>query len=140
MNQQQLHQNAHMQQHPNPGLQSHHGFGASQNNPMSLFGPHSTSNLPGGFGGAGSGLAGNGAENGLASQAAQLGFAHGALSQLHQAHDAGALRGAGGRVREVYKNNLEQEAAILRELVESYPYISMVCCLMPDSHLLLPSR
>lgn len=51
--------------------------------------------------------------------------------QLHQAHDgrlalepkAGAVK---TRIREVWKHNLAQEMATLRQLVEKYPYISMV--------------
>ena len=51
--------------------------------------------------------------------------------QLHQAHDgrlaldakAGAVK---TRIRDVWKHNLAQEMAVLRQLVEKYPYISMV--------------
>lgn len=82
-----------------------------------------------GFGGAGAGEG-----TGLASHAAQMGFARGAQmqqQQLHQAHDgrlaleqkAGAVK---TRIRDVWKHNLAQEMAALRQLVEKYPYISMV--------------
>lgn len=52
--------------------------------------------------------------------------------QLHQAHDGRlALETKAGtvktRIRDVWKHNLAQEMAVLRHLVEKYPYISMVC-------------
>ena len=31
-----------------------------------------------------------------------------------------------GRIREVWKHNLHEEMAVLRDLVEKYPYIAMV--------------
>jgi CCR4-NOT transcription complex subunit 7/8 len=38
-----------------------------------------------------------------------------------------AARGAQkGRIREVWKHNLHEEMANLRELVDRYPYIAMV--------------
>lgn len=51
--------------------------------------------------------------------------------QLHQAHDGRlALEpkagGVKSRIRDVWKHNLAQEMATLRQLVEKYPYISMV--------------
>lgn len=33
---------------------------------------------------------------------------------------------AKGRIREVWKSNLEDEMAVLRDLVPKYPYIAMV--------------
>lgn len=83
------------------------------------------------------GFAGGAADSGgtgLASHAAQMGFARGAQmqqQQLHQAQDGrltlenktGAVK---SRIREVWKHNLAQEMATLRNLVEKYPYISMV--------------
>lgn len=52
--------------------------------------------------------------------------------QLHQAHDGrftleGKAGGVKTRIRDVWKHNLAQEMAILRQFVEKYPYISMVC-------------
>jgi CCR4-NOT transcription complex subunit 7/8 len=135
LNQQPLHQASHMQ-HQNPSLQAHnlgghHGFSAAGQNSLSLFGPQSTNgNIPGGFGGAGGNLGAGGATNGLASQAAQMGFAHGGNLQLQQAQEAAASvasRGANQRIREVWKNNLHQEMATIRHLVDRYPYISMAC-------------
>jgi hypothetical protein len=78
--------------------------------------------------------AGDGGGSGLASHAAQIGFARGAQmqqQQLLQTHDgrlaletkAGAVK---TRIRDVWKHNLAQEMAVLRQLVEKYPYISMV--------------
>lgn len=84
----------------------------------------------GGFPGAG---AGDGGGTGLASHAAQMGFARGAQmqqQQLHQGHDGRlALEAKGGavksRIRDVWKHNLAHEMAVLRQLVDKYPYISM---------------
>jgi CCR4-NOT transcription complex subunit 7/8 len=84
-----------------------------------------------GFPGAG---ASDGGGTGLASHAAQMGFARGAQmqqQQLHQGHDgrlalenkAGAVK---SRIRDVWKHNLAHEMAVLRQLVDKYPYISMV--------------
>jgi CCR4-NOT transcription complex subunit 7/8 len=83
-----------------------------------------------GFGGAGA----DGGGTGLASHAAQMGFARGAQmqqQQLSQGHDgrlaldvkAGAVK---TRIRDVWKHNLAHEMAVLRQLVDKYPYISMV--------------
>lgn len=80
-----------------------------------------------GFGGADSG------GTGLASHAAQMGFARGAQMQQQQLHHvdgrlaleskAGAVK---SRIRDVWKHNLAHEMAVLRSLVDKYPYISMV--------------
>jgi CCR4-NOT transcription complex subunit 7/8 len=83
-----------------------------------------------GFGGAGA----DGGGTGLASHAAQMGFARGAQmqqQQLSQGHDGRlALDAKGGavksRIRDVWKHNLAHEMAVLRQLVDKYPYISMV--------------
>src|SRR3569833_1082375 len=88
-------------------------------------------------GGLGAGVGfGVGAESGLASQAARLGFAHGAhLQQQHQhQHQQHVLnephhtaRNQGKtRIREVWKHNLVEEMAMLRDLVDKYPYNAMV--------------
>lgn len=68
---------------------------------------------------------------GLASVAAQQGFARGAAMQEHTAHQAdaasmGMKSGAAGRIREVWRHNLEAEMAIIRQLILKYPYVSMV--------------
>jgi hypothetical protein len=84
-----------------------------------------------GFAGVG---ASDGGGTGLASHAAQMGFARGAQmqqQQLHQAHDGRlALETKAGaaktRIRDVWKHNLAHEMAVLRQLVDKYPYISMV--------------
>jgi CCR4-NOT transcription complex subunit 7/8 len=61
-----------------------------------------------------------------------MAFGHGAALQQQQAREA-MRRGSGmgkhpqkGRIREVWASNLAQEMQNLRELVEKYPYISMV--------------
>ncbi|KAF1981033.1 ribonuclease H-like protein [Aulographum hederae CBS 113979] len=119
--QQQLHHqnnNVHAQ-----NLTGHPAFGANQAG-VNIFGPQSgNAGLQGGFGG---GLAAGG--TGLASHAAQMGFAHGAaMQEQRDAHGAvnPGKPSVGVRVREVWKNNLHQEMAILRNLIEHYPYISM---------------
>jgi hypothetical protein len=33
-------------------------------------------------------------------------------------------------IREVWADNLEQEMGVLRDLVEKYPYLAMVCVLL----------
>lgn len=69
---------------------------------------------------------------GLASVAAQQGFARGAAMQEHSAHQLEAATmdnktGANSRIRQVWRHNLEQEMAVLRQLIIKYPYVSMVC-------------
>jgi CCR4-NOT transcription complex subunit 7/8 len=71
----------------------------------------------------------NGQQHSLASQAAQMGFANAtnavSLDQMNLNAGQGAIS-AKGRIREVWKNNLNQEMAMLRQLVERYPIIAMV--------------
>lgn len=45
--------------------------------------------------------------------------------------------GVKSRIRDVWKHNLAQEMQALRALVEKYPYISMVCCLLCCVNMLL---
>ncbi|KAL8932258.1 MAG: hypothetical protein Q9211_006423 [Gyalolechia sp. 1 TL-2023] len=118
---------------PPPSFNQHPNL--SQGNPNSNINPFSqTGNgngLAAGFGGTG-GLGGGG--TGLASQAAVMGFAHGAaLQQQQQARDqirrssnAGSSKNPlKGRIRDVWRGNLAQEMQLLRGLVDKYPYISM---------------
>lgn len=68
----------------------------------------------------------------LSGQTSQMGFPRGGPVQGHQNYDA--LLGArdqkdDSRIRNVWKQNLAQEMATLRQLVETYPYIAMVCFL-----------
>lgn len=120
---------------PPPSLGGHPGFAGNPNtniNPFTLSGAGIANGMSiGGFGGAGTSDAGG---TGLASHAAQMGFARGAQmqqQQLHQGHDgrlaldtkAGAVK---SRIRDVWKHNLAHEMAVLRQLVDKYPYISMV--------------
>ena len=125
---------------PPPSLGGHSGFAAG--NPNSNINPFTMSAAGAGAGmtngmsvaGFGAAGAGEGGGTGLASHAAQMGFARGAQmqqQQLNQAHDgrlaleakAGAVK---SRIRDVWKHNLAQEMATLRQMVEKYPYISMV--------------
>ncbi|EKG15919.1 Ribonuclease CAF1 [Macrophomina phaseolina MS6] len=133
LNQQHALQSAHFHS-VNAGVQNQNmgqqpGFGGGNpNGNMNIFGPAtSNASLAGGFGGGG-GLGGGG--TGLASHAAQMGFAHGAALQQQREHEAasmasGGAKGNGMRIRDVWKHNLAQEMAILRSLVDKYPYISM---------------
>jgi len=107
------------------------GFGSAQfNSGISPFAPSAGGyGLQGAYGGAGLG-----GGQGLASEEAYRGFARGAAmqqqQQAHQAADAqmGMKSGMAARIREVWANNLEQEMAVLRQLIQKYPYVSMVCC------------
>lgn len=89
-------------------------------------------------GGLNGGLNGAGfADTGFGSQSARLGFAHGPAG-LQQPQHAGQVQHGmlmehptmrsqpnKGRIREVWKNNLHEEMAVLRDLVDKYPYIAM---------------
>lgn len=81
---------------------------------------------------------GVGPDTGLASQAARMGFHSATLQhQQHAQQQSHSVMGdhpartqlAKGRIREVWKHNLEEEMAVLRELVLKYPYIAMVSSL-----------
>jgi hypothetical protein len=79
----------------------------------------------------GGAIGGQGQGQGLASVAAQQGFARGAAMQEHTAHQLEAASmdsksGANSRIRQVWRHNLEQEMAVLRQLIIKYPYVSMV--------------
>lgn len=53
----------------------------------------------------------------------------------HQAQiEIGMKAGLGGRIRDVWKGNLEQEMVILRQLIVKYPYVSMVCVPHMEDH------
>lgn len=122
---------------PPPSLGGHPGFAAANSNsnvnPFSLSQAAMANGVSvGGFAGGGAGDGGGG--TGLASHAAQMGFVRGVQiqqqQQLHQGQD-GRLMIEGKsviktRIRDVWKHNLAQEMAVLRRLVEKYPYISMV--------------
>ncbi|TID19675.1 putative ccr4-not transcription complex subunit 7 protein [Venturia nashicola] len=124
-------QPAHLQ-HPNAQHNlggGHPTFAASAINGMNIFGPQTGNggvpmfNAVSSLGGSGGG------ETGLGSREAQLNFARGAALQ-QQAIDAAnpgsfPARATNTRVREVWQNNLQQEFAVLRQLVDKYPYISM---------------
>lgn len=79
---------------------------------------------------------GVGNESGLASHAARMSFAHaGNLQQQQQQHaqqqshvlgEHQTRSQAKSRIREVWKHNLHEEMATLRDLVDKYPYIAMV--------------
>lgn len=69
-------------------------------------------------------------QTGLASHAARIGFAHGAQHAHQQSHNlsehSSRPQGAAkSRIRDVWKHNLAEEMAILRELIDDYPYVAM---------------
>lgn len=91
--------------------------------------------LGGGMSSAAAAGFGVGPDTGLASQAARMGFHNATLQhQQHAQQQSHSVMGgdhpartqlAKGRIREVWKHNLEEEMAVLRELVLKYPYIAM---------------
>jgi CCR4-NOT transcription complex subunit 7/8 len=122
--------------------QAHLGTQPSYLNPNAGINPFASNGNVLGLGGAGlstgAGGFGVGADTGLASHAARMGFAHAGGLQQQQQQQHGLQQGHGalgehsargqakGRIREVWKYNLAEELAILRELVGKYPYIAMV--------------
>lgn len=128
------------QQHPAPHAPSlnpppylaHNMFGGGGGGAGHMLSLAAGLNTVGGFGAG---------DTGLASQAARMGFAqagalphHPAQHGQHQAHalgEHGSRTQSKGRIREVWKHNLLEEMANLRNLVDRYPYIAMVgfpCC------------
>lgn len=103
------------------------GFPAPAGHPSnSIFGSGFTNG--GSFGG---GLGSNGGETGLGSREAQARFARGAAMQEQQGTAqpdtlGGGIVRAPTRVREVWRGNLLQEMAVIRGLIDKYPYVSMV--------------
>ncbi|KAF4123182.1 CCR4-NOT transcription complex subunit 7/8 [Geosmithia morbida] len=135
---------------PQPGFASHAQpqggpMGASQYlNASAQMGPFSGANANtfsvAGLGGPAAGFP----DTGFGSQSARMGFTHGPAAaaavaaamappphhsaQLHHAlaeHQPLRQQGNRGRIREVWKHNLQEEMAVLRDLVDRYPYIAM---------------
>ena len=110
---------------PPPALGNNPGFmnANSMNNPFAVNG--NALSISGGFGGSGLGMPGG---TGLASQAAQMSFAGASLQQGHNVMGDQAARAIAnkGKIRDVWKGNLHEEMALLRQLVDKYPYIAMV--------------
>lgn len=89
-------------------------------------------NMPGLNGAGGFG------DSGFGGQASRMGFTHGPAGlqppqhtgQLHHNvlmdHPTMRPQPNRGRIREVWKHNLHEEMAVLRDLVDKYPYIAMV--------------
>lgn len=98
-----------------------------QNGHINLFSNGLATNGVGNFGGGPLGGAG---ATGLASQEAQISFARGAQLQQQAGHVqdgiGGSLPRGATRIREVWKHNLAQEMAMIRNLIDKYPYVSMV--------------
>jgi CCR4-NOT transcription complex subunit 7/8 len=89
----------------------------------------------GGLNGTGSGFG----DTGFGSQSARMGFAHGPAAAMQQTqhgaqgqhnvlmeHPSMRAQPNKGRIREVWKHNLHEEMAVLRDVVEKYPYVAMV--------------
>ena len=109
---------------PPPSLGGNPGFmnTNSMSNPFSVNG---NALGVGNYGNAGLGMPGG---TGLASQAAQMSFAGASVHQQGQnglEHGPRALHPK-NRVREVWKHNLEEEMANLRNLVTKFKWIAMV--------------
>ncbi|KAI9727753.1 MAG: hypothetical protein M1834_007992 [Cirrosporium novae-zelandiae] len=133
---QQPHYSHHPQQHPvstaqlsnTSAFSSHNFIPGNSNAALSAFSTNGINGLTAGLGGGGGGYVDSGGA-GLASHSAQMGFARGAAMQQQQAHENSVhniMNGKRpGRIREVWGNNLAQEMATLRLLVEKYPYISL---------------
>ena len=65
----------------------------------------------------------------LPGNMSQMGFPRGGPVQTHQQFDGlgGSLKNKDdARIRNVWKHNLKEEMATLRQLVDTYPYIAMV--------------
>ncbi|TVY67500.1 Poly(A) ribonuclease pop2 [Lachnellula suecica] len=95
----------------------------SMNNPFAVNG-HSL-NMGGNFGSSGLGMSEG---TGLGSRQAQMSFASASMHpQGHNGMGEPGARGQAnkGRIRDVWKSNLHEEMAILRDLVQEYPYIAM---------------
>ena len=97
----------------------------SMSNPFAVNG--NALGMSGGFGGSGLGMPSG---TGLGSQAAQMSFANASLQQAsHNGMGEQGTRGMankGNRIREVWKGNLHEEMAMLRQLVDKFPFIAMV--------------
>ncbi|KAF4625937.1 hypothetical protein G7Y89_g12224 [Cudoniella acicularis] len=118
------HSQAHTAGLPPPSLGANPGFmnANSMSNPFAVNG---NALSVGNFGGSGLGMPGG---TGLASQAAQMSFAGASVQQ--QGHNGMGEQGTRnmankGRIRDVWKGNLHEEMATLRNLVAKYPYIAM---------------
>ena len=99
------------------------------------------------FGAGLNGAAAGFADSGFGGQSARMGFAHGpGAAGLQQPQHGGQMQHNAlmehptmraqpnkGRIREVWKHNLEEEMAVLREVVEKYTHIAMVRELVANS-------
>ena len=126
-----IHQSNHVTQHPTQHMNyPTHGGGGNPSN-VNIFGPGAgNAGLQGGGFQGGAANIGGGGGTGLGSVGAQAAFHHASALQQQQAQEAAGMgvgaKGMEGRIRQVWKTNLEQEMATLRRIVDDYPYISMV--------------
>ncbi|CAN8097420.1 unnamed protein product [Discula destructiva] len=118
-----------------PNYPAQLGGNPSHLNPNAQIASFANGNMLSGLGGSMNSAAasfGMGHETGLGSQAVRQGFNSAMPQQQHAQQGGHAMMGdhpartqGKGRIREVWAHNLEEEMAVLRKLVQRYPYIAM---------------
>lgn len=120
------HQNANFH---SQGFSGHPGFSSNPPNGSGSIFPNALANgsLSNNFGTGNNALGGVGSTS-LASHEAQMRFAHAANVQQHLQDGIGmSTFGAKmTRTRDVWQHNLEAEMATIRDLIDRFPYVSMV--------------
>lgn len=127
-------------QFPSHPSQSHQPPSLAQgylNNPqLGAFGAANSLGLGSGMG-ANAGFGMGGDQTGLNSHAARMGFQQAAQLQQQQQHPHQQSHAMGGdhstrqagnrsRIRDVWRNNMDEEVDLLQELIDDYQYVAMV--------------